>query len=242
MKKRILIALAFGLGLAAVAAIALAFGPAIFTLGCFDDAYKGGSACDMANGMYPGPVDAPNQVYFSIDGVSPFPSVLRNAGAGAYTTFHSDLYYHGWLTVSWTPGGSGLEQYRVSFDAISQNSTALWGGKANGGILGERLGWNNLYYYTEVFDLGVIEPGDHSLSITVLSGDGLGIDAIELSATISSADIDVACDPSNNWRNHGEYVRCAANIVSPLVDAGIITEEEASALMNPLARSDVGKP
>lgn len=52
-----------------------------------------------------------------------------------------------------------------------------------------------------------------------------------------------ACDPDPNelWKNHGEYVRCVAQEVEQLVNAGTITEEEGDKLVSSAAQSDVGK-
>ena len=49
------------------------------------------------------------------------------------------------------------------------------------------------------------------------------------------------CSPCNAWRNHGEYVRCTSQAVGALVDLGLLTDEEADALVSSAARSDVGK-
>ncbi len=48
--------------------------------------------------------------------------------------------------------------------------------------------------------------------------------------------------PDYPWRNHRECVSCAAKIVSGAREAGFIYEEYASSIMNPIARSDCGKP
>jgi hypothetical protein len=46
---------------------------------------------------------------------------------------------------------------------------------------------------------------------------------------------------SGPYRNHGKCVSTAAKIVSPMEEAGYISEECASSIMNPIARSDCGK-
>lgn len=61
--------------------------------------------------------------------------------------------------------------------------------------------------------------------------------------------VDFRVPPTGSYRNHGDYVRQVAQLAEALVNsqvaAGLITEEEASALqscvVNPRARSDVGK-
>jgi hypothetical protein len=49
------------------------------------------------------------------------------------------------------------------------------------------------------------------------------------------------CSPCNEWRNHGEYIRCTSQAINVLVDGGALTEEEGDALVSSAARSDVGK-
>ena len=50
-----------------------------------------------------------------------------------------------------------------------------------------------------------------------------------------------ACDPTAEWKNHGQFVRCVAHEVDALIEAGILTEEEGDALITNAAQSDVGK-
>ena len=50
------------------------------------------------------------------------------------------------------------------------------------------------------------------------------------------------CDPEAEYANHGAYISCAAQIIDEYLEAGDITEEEASCFMNPIARSKVGMP
>lgn len=56
------------------------------------------------------------------------------------------------------------------------------------------------------------------------------------------AAIAAACPEGDEYKNHGEYVSCAAQIIDGYLEAGDITEEEASCFMNPIARSRVGIP
>ena len=46
---------------------------------------------------------------------------------------------------------------------------------------------------------------------------------------------------SGPYRNHGKCVSTAAKIVSPMVEAGYISEECASSIISPIAQSDCGK-
>lgn len=49
------------------------------------------------------------------------------------------------------------------------------------------------------------------------------------------------CDPNKTWKNHGQYVRCVAHETDELINMGILTQEEADALISSAAQSDVGK-
>lgn len=70
--------------------------------------------------------------------------------------------------------------------------------------------------------------------------------------TVSGALSSLTCDAlrtyvnmvvasSGPYRNHGACVSTAAKIVSPLVEAGYISEECAGSIINPIAQSDCGK-
>ncbi len=50
--------------------------------------------------------------------------------------------------------------------------------------------------------------------------------------------IDCACD--DDWKNHGQYVRCVARAAGDLVDAGLITEAEKDDIVMDAAESDCG--
>lgn len=76
------------------------------------------------------------------------------------------------------------------------------------------------------------------------SDPGVSPGAVELPGNTVDEDCDGslgACDPTADWRNHGQYVRCVAQEVEALVDSGVLTEEEGDDLINSAARSDVGK-
>lgn len=49
------------------------------------------------------------------------------------------------------------------------------------------------------------------------------------------------CDPTIEWINHGQLVRCVAHETDVLIEQGILTQEEGDALIGVAARSDVGK-
>jgi YVTN family beta-propeller protein len=49
------------------------------------------------------------------------------------------------------------------------------------------------------------------------------------------------CCPFLDWRNHGQYVRCVAQDAEALVETGLLTQEEADALVSSSARTDIGK-
>jgi hypothetical protein len=50
---------------------------------------------------------------------------------------------------------------------------------------------------------------------------------------------DCACD--DDWKNHGQYVRCVARAAGDLVDAGLITEAEKDDIVMDAAESDCGR-
>jgi hypothetical protein len=56
-----------------------------------------------------------------------------------------------------------------------------------------------------------------------------------------AAKVAASCLCTDDWKNHGEYVSCAAKIVDGYLEAGLIDEECASSIMSDLARSDCGK-
>jgi hypothetical protein len=49
------------------------------------------------------------------------------------------------------------------------------------------------------------------------------------------------CDPTAEWKNHGQYVRCVVQEVNDLLDLGLITQDQANELVTSAAQSDVGK-
>lgn len=50
-----------------------------------------------------------------------------------------------------------------------------------------------------------------------------------------------SCSPCLPWKNHGEYVRCVDDIVHQLLSSSSITTDQADALMENAAHSDIGK-
>jgi len=56
-----------------------------------------------------------------------------------------------------------------------------------------------------------------------------------------NCDDSLGCDPTAEWQNHGEFVRCVSRAVEQLVSSGVITEEEGNQLIDAAATSDVGK-
>jgi hypothetical protein len=49
------------------------------------------------------------------------------------------------------------------------------------------------------------------------------------------------CSPCNDWKNHGQYVRCVAHMVNDLRKSGLQTEEQADGLVSSAAQIDIGK-
>lgn len=117
----------------------------------------------------------------------------------------------------------------------------------DGGFLAQITGTENSWEgspYT--MPIGPLATGWHVISIEVIGNtildDAHIVDALKMTGNPLGEYVAEQCSPDNNWRNHGDYVKCVAHIVSPLVEAGIVTEEEASAIVSSVARSDVGKP
>jgi hypothetical protein len=53
--------------------------------------------------------------------------------------------------------------------------------------------------------------------------------------------VDQLCPCENEWKNHGQYVSCVSNATNELVEAGIITEDEAGVIKSAAGKSDCGK-
>ena len=49
------------------------------------------------------------------------------------------------------------------------------------------------------------------------------------------------CECDDDWKNHGQYVRCVAWAAEDLVDLGSITEDEKDEIVAEAAESDCGK-
>jgi hypothetical protein len=49
------------------------------------------------------------------------------------------------------------------------------------------------------------------------------------------------CPSDAEWRNHGQYVSCVSHEADDQVDIGLITRQEANAMVSSAARSDIGK-
>jgi hypothetical protein len=53
--------------------------------------------------------------------------------------------------------------------------------------------------------------------------------------------LDIVCDPTADWKNHGMYMRCVSHEVEMLVSEGAITQEEGNEIISSAAQSDIGK-
>lgn len=49
------------------------------------------------------------------------------------------------------------------------------------------------------------------------------------------------CPVDNDWKNHGQYVRCVSHAAEDSVAQGTLTQEEADILVSAAAQSEVGK-
>jgi len=54
--------------------------------------------------------------------------------------------------------------------------------------------------------------------------------------------MDSACPCDNTWKNHGQFVSCAAKKAAKLVEDGLLTLEEKDQLVSAYAESDCAKP
>ena len=88
--------------------------------------------------------------------------------------------------------------------------------------------------------------------VTDADGDGVDDGDDLCSDTPSGAVIDgngcsgaqniaVAAPCDGDWKNHGAYVSTVAHVANAQVAAGLLTQEEASAIVSEAARSDCGK-
>jgi len=232
MKKRVLIAL--GLALVVLAAGALQAAGAettIWQIGMFNN-----NRSELAGSGLTG-IDT-FDFYVGTNSDEQFPSTLYLSTPSPYdyrgvhlVNIHFDLVGP-YMDVNFVYGRGGDEVDYITLD-----------GDFLAQIAGTENSWQGSPYTIPIGPLG---SGSHVITIEVIGNEILDdahvVDALKLTGNPLGEYVAEECDPSTNWRNHGEYVKCAAHIVSPLVDAGIITEEEASAIMNTIARSDVGKP
>lgn len=232
MKKRVLIALGLALVVLAVGALQAAGAETtIWQIGIFNNSrtelagsgLTGIHTFDFYVGTTPG-AQFPSTLYLSI----PSPYDYRGVHL---VNIHFDLDGP-YMDVNFVYGRGGDEVDYITLD---------------GGFLAQIAGIENSWEgspYT--IPIGPLSSGSHVITIKVIGNtildDAHVVDALKLTGHPLGEYLAEECDPSSNWRNHGQYVRCAAHIVSPLAEAGILTEKEASAIMNPIARSDVGKP
>jgi hypothetical protein len=95
-------------------------------------------------------------------------------------------------------------------------------------------------------------------AIPLSGGDCHTFVAMQLLVTTDQADFDAFCDEGSgqvdalcpesgplgggSWRNHGEYVRCVAHAANDyLISENVYCDEVRSCIVNPRARSNVGK-
>lgn len=60
-------------------------------------------------------------------------------------------------------------------------------------------------------------------------------------ATFFTTGTQSPCDPKASWKNHGQFVRCVAQEADALVELGVLTQDEADAVVSSAAQSEVGK-
>ena len=49
------------------------------------------------------------------------------------------------------------------------------------------------------------------------------------------------CSPESNYKNHGQYVSCVAQVSEDFLLAGLITQEQKDAIVSEAAQSNIGK-
>ena len=59
--------------------------------------------------------------------------------------------------------------------------------------------------------------------------------------TDENCDTALACDPDDDWKNHGQYQRCVTGEVEVLVNSGVISTDDGDAIIREAAQSDTGK-
>jgi hypothetical protein len=66
--------------------------------------------------------------------------------------------------------------------------------------------------------------------------------------SVGSTYVDIQCPPGNTYKNHGAYMQCVAHAAEvflasvAVTGARVVCEEIQSCIVNPKARSNVGKP
>jgi hypothetical protein len=78
-------------------------------------------------------------------------------------------------------------------------------------------------------------PGDGTIDCGMCD---IGLECVANMCEPETPEIDCACD--DDWKNHGQYVRCVAQAAGDLVDAGLISEAEKDDIVMDAAESDCG--
>lgn len=185
-----------------------------------------------------------------------------NQLSGNVAVSYNSVIDNQWHHVAWGTNGQDAFFY---IDGKAQGEVPLPGQYSREVklLLGARAGFRNLfegsidevYIYNraittheiqELYAVGTDSDGDGYSAIVDCNDNDPLINPEEIE--IPGNTIDENCDgdlgdcwPCNEWKNHGEYVRCTARSVDALIDLGGLTEGEGSEIVSFAAQTNIGK-